>query len=212
MPESATLQSPPPEPEILSGSIERVVFHSEESGFCVLRVQVRGHREVQAVVGRAPAVSPGEWISASGRWITDRTHGRQFEATYIKTSEPSSQEGIERYLASGAIPGIGPVYAKKLVAAFGSQVFDVIGQEPDRLREVPGIGPVRARKIIDAWEQQKAVREIMVFLHSHGVGAARAARIHKVYGANALRIMSENPYRLARDIRGIGQRALRATP
>ncbi len=204
MPESATLQSPPPEPEILSGSIERVVFHSEESGFCVLRVQVRGHREVQAVVGRAPAVSPGEWISASGRWITDRTHGRQFEATYIKTSEPSSQEGIERYLASGAIPGIGPVYAKKLVAAFGSQVFDVIGQEPDRLREVPGIGPVRARKIIDAWEQQKAVREIMVFLHSHGVGAARAARIHKVYGANALRIMSENPYRLARDIRGIG--------
>ena len=190
--------------EVLSGLVERVVFHNAENGFCVLRVQARGHRDVQAVVGRTPAVNPGEWITASGRWENDRSHGRQFAASYIKTSEPNSHGGIEKYLGSGAIHGIGPVYARKLVATFGDKVFDVIGNEPERLREVPGIGPVRARRITSAWEEQKVVREIMIFLHSHGVGAARAARIHKTYGADAVRVMSENPYRLARDIRGIG--------
>ena len=204
MPEPPTLQAPSPEKEVLSGSIERVVFHSEESGFCVLRVQARGHRDIQAVIGRASSVSPGQWITASGRWINDRTHGRQFEASYIKASAPDSAEGLVKYLASGAIPGIGPIYAKKLVAAFDTKVFDVIENEQERLREVPGIGPVRARRIIKAWDEQKAVREIMVFLHEHGVGVARAARIHKIYGADAHRIISEDPYRLARDIKGIG--------
>ena len=122
----------------------------------------------------------------------------------MRTSAPTSIEGIEKYLASGMIRGIGPVYAKKMVRAFGEKVFDIIEAEPDRLREVDGIGPVRARRITAAWAEQKIVREIMVFLHSHGVGTARSVRIFKTYGADAIQVMTENPYRLARDIRGIG--------
>ncbi len=192
------------EREVLSGSVDRVVFHNSENGFCVLRVQVRGLREPQAVVGRTPAVSPGQWITASGQWVNDRSHGRQFEASYIKASAPESDSGIEKYLGSGAIPGIGPVYAKKLVSEFSGDVFKVIETDPARLREVPGIGPVRAKRIIEAWDEQKVVREIMIFLHTHGIGSARAARIYKTYGADSLQVMSENPYVLSRDIRGIG--------
>ena len=122
----------------------------------------------------------------------------------MRTSAPTSIDGIEKYLGSGMIRGIGPVYAKKLVRAFGEKVFDIIEAKPDRLREVTGIGPVRAKRITDAWAEQKIIREIMVFLHSHGVGTARAVRIFKTYGADAIQVMTENPYRLARDIRGIG--------
>jgi exodeoxyribonuclease V alpha subunit len=122
----------------------------------------------------------------------------------MRTSAPTTTEGIEKYLGSGMIRGIGPVYARKMVKAFGEKVFDVIEAEPDRLREVTGIGPMRAKKITGAWAEQKIVREIMVFLHSHGVGTARAVRIFKTYGADAVQVMTENPYRLARDIRGIG--------
>ena len=149
-------------------------------------------------------ISAGEWVTASGEWVNDRTHGQQFKARFMRTSAPTSIEGIEKYLGSGMIRGIGPVYAKKMVKAFGEKVFDVIEAEPDRLREVTGIGPVRAKRITDAWAEQKIVREIMVFLHSHGVGTARAVRIFKTYGADAVQVMTENPYRLARDIRGIG--------
>ena len=117
---------------------------------------------------------------------------------------PLSVEGIEKYLGSGMIRGIGPVYARKLVRAFGEKVFDVIEAEPERLREVTGIGKVRAKRITDAWAEQKVIREIMVFLHSHGVGRARAVRIFRTYGADAVEVMTENPHRLARDIRGIG--------
>jgi exodeoxyribonuclease V alpha subunit len=156
------------------------------------------------LVGHAAAISAGEWITASGNWINDRTHGQQFKPRFLKTSTPTSVEGIEKYLASGMIRGIGPVYAKKLLRAFGDKVFDVIEAEPQRLREVDGIGLVRAGRITAAWAEQKAVREIMVFLHSHGVGTARAVRIYKTYGGDAVQVMSENPYRLARDIRGIG--------
>ena len=151
-------------------------------------------------------VAPGEWITASGEWVNDRTHGQQFKARFIRTAAPSSVEGIEKYLGSGMIRGIGPVYASKLVRAFGEKVFDVIEAEPERLREVTGIGRIRAKRITDAWAEQKVVREIMVFLHSHGVGTARAVRIFRTYGADAVEVMTENPYRLARDIRGIGFR------
>jgi len=159
---------------------------------------------VVTVVGHAATIGAGEWITASGEWVNDRTHGQQFKARFLRTSPPSSAEGIEKYLSSGMIRGVGPVYAKKLVQAFGETVFDVIEAAPDRLREVDGIGPVRAASILAAWAEQKAVREIMVFLHSHGVSTARAVRIFKTYGADAIQIMAENPYRLARDIRGIG--------
>ena len=196
--------APSPDREVLAGLVERVTFHNPESGFCVLRTKARGHRDLVTVVGHAAMVGAGEWITASGEWINDRTHGHQFKARFVRTSTPSSVEGIEKYLGSGMIRGIGPVYAGKLVRAFGEKVFDIIEAEPERLREVTGIGPMRAGRITDAWAEQKAVREIMVFLHGHGVGTARAVRIFKTYGADAVEVMTENPYRLARDIRGIG--------
>jgi exodeoxyribonuclease V alpha subunit len=190
--------------EVLAGLVERVTYQNAENGFCVIRVKARSHRDLVTVVGHAATISAGEWITASGDWVNDRTHGQQFRARFLKTSEPTSVEGIEKYLASGMIRGIGPAYAKKLLRAFGEKVFDVIETQADRLREVGGIGPVRAGRIVAAWAEQKAVREIMVFLHSHGVGTARAVRIYKTYGADAIQVMTENPYRLARDIRGIG--------
>jgi exodeoxyribonuclease V alpha subunit len=197
---------PAPAGEVVAGVVERVTFHNPDSGFCVLRVKARGQRDLVTVVGHAAAIAAGEWITASGEWVNDRVHGPQFRARYLRSSAPTSIAGIETYLASGMIRGIGPVYAKKLVRAFGDQVFDVIEGTPERLREVDGIGPVRAKRIATAWAEQKAVREIMVFLHSHGVGTARAVRIYKTYGNDAIQVMSTNPYRLARDIRGIGFR------
>ena len=192
--------------EVLAGLVERVTFHSEESGFCVLRVKARGHRDLITTVGHAAMISAGEWVTASGEWVNDRTHGQQFKARFLKTSAPSSLDGIEKYLGSGMIRGIGPVYAKRMVKQFGKDVFDIIEAEPKRLREVEGIGPKRADKITSAWADQKVIREIMVFLHEHRVGTARAVRIFKTYGTDAVQVMSENPYRLARDIRGIGFR------
>jgi exodeoxyribonuclease V alpha subunit len=198
------IEPKPSDREVLAGLVERVTFHNEENGFCVLRIKARGQRELITVVGHAAVISAGEWVTASGEWVNDRTHGQQFKARFLKTSEPTSLDGIEKYLGSGMIRGIGPIYAKKLVRAFGEKVFDTIEGEPERLREVTGIGPVRAGRITAAWAEQKIVREIMVFLHSNGVGTARAVRIYKTYGADAVQVMSENPYRLARDIRGIG--------
>jgi exodeoxyribonuclease V alpha subunit len=190
--------------EVLAGLVERVTYHNAENGFCVLRAKARGLRDVVTVVGHAATIAAGEWITASGEWVNDRTHGQQFKARFLRTSPPTSADGIEKYLSSGMIRGVGPVYARKLVRAFGEKVFDVIEATPDRLREVDGIGPVRAASILAAWAEQKAVREIMVFLHSHGVGTSRAVRIFKTYGPDAIQVMTENPYRLARDIRGIG--------
>lgn len=192
--------------DVLAGIVERVTFHNAENGFCVLRVKARGQRDLVTVVGHSAVISAGEWITATGEWFNDHTHGLQFKARFLKTTAPTTAEGIEKYLASGMIRGIGPVYAKKMVSAFGEQVFDIIEANPERLREVDGIGAVRAQRIVSAWAEQRAVREIMVFLHSHGVGTARAVRIYKTYGADAIQVMTDNPYRLARDIRGIGFR------
>ncbi|WP_247381803.1 MULTISPECIES: ATP-dependent RecD-like DNA helicase [unclassified Bradyrhizobium] len=197
-------QAQPTTQEVLAGVVERVTFHNGDTGFCVLRIKARGHRELVTVVGHSAVIAAGEWVTASGEWINDRTHGQQYKAKFLKTSEPTSVDGIEKYLGSGMIRGIGPVYAKKLVRAFGEKVFDTIEAQPRRLLEVAGIGAVRASRITSAWAEQKIIREIMLFLHSNGVGTARAVRIFKTYGADAVQIMSENPYRLARDIRGIG--------
>src|ERR1700730_3510465 len=156
------------------------------------------------VVGHAAVISAGEFIQASGEWANDHTHGVQFRARFLKTMPPTTTEGIEKYLGSGMIRGIGPAYARNLVRTFGSQVFDVIEAEPHRLREVAGIGPKRADGIATGWAEQRAIREIMIFLHANGVGTSRAVRIYKTYGADAIQVISEDPYRLARDIRGIG--------
>ena len=189
--------------ELLAGLVDRVTFHNFENGFCVLRVKARDQRDLITVVGHAAVIAAGEWVTASGEWVNDPTHGQQFKTHFMRTSAPTSVDGIEKYLGSGMIRGIGPVYAKKLVRAFGETVFEVIQQEPSRLREMTGIGQKRAERIIAGWAEQKVIREIMLFLHSNGVGTSRAVRIYKTYGTDAVQLISENPYRLARDIRGI---------
>ena len=190
--------------ENLAGLVERITFHNPDNGFCVLRVKARGQRDLITVVGHAALISAGEFVQAVGTWTNDRTHGQQFRATFLKATPPTTIEGIERYLGSGMIRGIGPAYSKRLVKEFGEAVFDIIEQQPERLREVDGIGPKRADRIAAGWAEQKVVREIMLFLHANGVGTSRAVRIFKTYGAEAVAIISQNPYRLARDIRGIG--------
>lgn len=188
----------------LSGLVERVTFHNEDTGFAVLKVKVKGRRDLVPVVGVVAAVSPGEWITAEGSWERNRDHGMQLRAASIRCQAPDSLEGIEKYLGSGLIRGIGPVYAKKLVEKFGDKIFEVIEEYSARLQEVEGIGAGRRQQIKAAWAEQKAVREIMVFLHSHGISTSRALRVFKLYGEQAIARVRANPYLLARDIPGIG--------
>ena len=190
--------------ERLAGSVERVIFHSEETGFCVLRVKVKRKRDLVTVVGAAASITPGEYIECSGVWHNDRTHGVQFKANQLKVVPPNTLEGMEKYLGSGMVKGIGPHFAGVLVTAFKEEVFAVIEREPHRLLQLPGIGRKRVEKITSAWAEQKTIREIMVFLQSYGVATGRAVRIFKTYGDEAIAKVSENPYRLALDIHGIG--------
>ncbi len=191
-------------PESLAGAIERVTFHNPETGFVVLRVEVKGKRSLVTVVGQTPRAVAGEYLEATGVWKQDPEHGEQFQADSLKTTPPNSVEGIERYLGSGLIKGIGPQYARRIVEVFGARTLQVIDESPTFLKEVKGIGPRRISQIRESWRQQKAVREIMVFLSSHGVGTGRAVRIWKTYGDKALETVKSNPYRLANDIWGIG--------
>ncbi len=197
------MPSSPPE-EGISGLIEQVSFHNEETGFAVLRVKVKDHRELATVLATVATVNAGEWITAQGNWVRDKQYGLQFKTTFLNCSPPTSREGIEKYLASGLIKGIGPIYAKKLVNKFGEQLFTIIDHHSVQLEEVDGIGPARRQKIKAAWVEQKAVRDIMVFLHSYGVSTSRAVRIYKTYGDNAIETIRANPYTLAKDIHGIG--------
>lgn len=188
----------------LDGQIERVVFRNEENGFCVLRVKVRGHKELVTVTGTVPTINSGEWMTADGEWFTDPRHGPQFKAEQMRMAKPDTLEGIEKYLASGLIKGIGKEYAARLVKTFGREVFDVIENSSGKLLKVEGIGKLRKDRIKQAWDEQKSVRQIMAFLFSHGVSTTRAFRIHKAYGDKAIEFVQRDPYCLARDIRGIG--------
>ena len=188
----------------VAGMVERVTYHNDETGFSVLRVKVQGKRDLVTVVGNVADVSAGECVTAQGTWVQDRDHGLQLKSDFIKTSAPTSREGIEKYLGSGLIKGIGPVYAKKLVEKFDEGVFTIIDQFSARLEEVAGIGKERRLKIKSAWAEQKVIREIMVFLHSNGVSTSRAVRIYKTYGEAAIETVRANPYSLAKDIHGIG--------
>ncbi len=190
--------------ESISGLIERVTFFNEDNGFAVLKLKVKGHRDVVTVVGALPSVSPGEWLHAQGYWIRDREHGLQFKGEILTSTPPNTLEGIEKYLGGGMVRGIGPVYARKLVEHFGESVFDIIENASARLEQVDGIGPKRRQQIKAAWAEQKVIRAIMVFLHSHGVSTSRAVRIYKTYGEAAIEKVRANPYILARDITGIG--------
>lgn len=181
-----------------------MTFFNEENGFAVLKVKVRGHRDEVTVVGSLPSVNAGEWLNAEGTWVNDKEFGRQFRANLISSTAPTTRQGIEKYLGSGLVKGIGPVNAKRLVAQFGEQIFDVIENQSARLEEVEGIGPKRRWIIKQAWAEQKVVREIMVFLHSNGVSTSRAVRIYKRYGVEAIETIQKDPYTLSRDISGIG--------
>ena len=190
-----------PGPETLVGSVERITFHNADTGFAVLEVKARGRRHLVALVGHAPTIGAGEYIHAVGLWFTDRTHGLQFEADTL-TMTP-----IARYLGSGMVRGIGPKLAERIVLLFGVETFEIIEADLYRLKDVPGISIFRAGRIAAGWAERKAVRDIMVFLRGHGVSTSRAVRIFKTYGHDAIIIMTEDPYRLARDIRGIGLRS-----
>ena len=190
--------------QTLTASVERVTHHSPETGFAVLRVVPRGKRGIVTVVGRILSITAGEVIEATGEWVFDPQHGEQFRADEIRALPPTTAEGIEKYLASGLVKGIGPKYAKKIVEVFKERTLEVIDESPSFLKEVKGIGPARIALIRDSWRQQKAVRRIIVFLQSHGLGTARAVRIYKTYGDDAVEVVRENPYRLATDIWGVG--------
>lgn len=190
--------------EHLSGTVDRVVFHNPESGFAILRVQTAGTPGLVTVAANSPRVVAGEFLEAVGRWADDPEFGKQFNASSIRLLPPSTIDGIEKYLGSGLVKGIGKHYAKKIVAVFGAQTLHVIDESPTYLKEIRGIGAKRIQKIRESWVQQKAVREIMVFLQSHGVGTGQASRIYRTYGDRALGIVRENPYRLADDVWGIG--------
>ena len=194
----------PAKPEILRGFVERVTFHNEETGYCILKVLPDKKRDLATLLGRAPRVVAGERFEAEGHWETDPTFGPQFRADVLRLAPPDSEEGMERYLGSGLIEGIGPAYAKRLIERFGPKVFDVIENESAKLEAVEGIGKKRRQEIRASWMKQKSVHAIMLFLHQHGIGTARAQRIYKTYGEEALELLRANPYRLAADIRGIG--------
>lgn len=188
----------------MSGLIERVTFFNEDNGFAVLKVKAKGHRDQVTVVGNLPSVSAGEWLTAEGHWVQDREFGQQFRGVMLSSTAPTTKEGIEKYLGSGMVKGIGPIYAKKLVDRFGEKIFDIIETQSARLEELDGIGPKRRKRIKDAWAEQKVIRQIMVFLHSNGVSTSRAVRIYKTYGEDAIEKVRSDPYRLAKDIHGIG--------
>ncbi len=194
--------------ETLEGLVERITFFNPENGYTVLRLQPAGRParpdDLLTVVGNLPEVSPGERLRLHGDWTTHPTYGRQFRAERCEQLLPATVEGIRRYLGSGLIKGIGPRTASKIVDEFGAETMYVIDQEPHRLREVHDIGPKRYAIITEAWQAQKAIKEVMVFLQGHGVTTGLAVKIYKQYGDAAIATVRGDPYRLARDIWGIG--------
>ena len=193
-----------PMPETLTGLIERVTYHNPENGFAVLKVLVKGRQDLVTVVGSTTSVSAGEHLEATGKWVVDREHGQQFKADELKTTHPASAEGIEKYLASGAIRSIGPKLAAKIVGIYKERTLEIFETAPDFLLHIKGIGQERVKRIRQSWQEQKEVRKIMLFLAEHGISFGRAVRIYRTYGQESIAKIKENPYRLADDIRGIG--------
>jgi exodeoxyribonuclease V alpha subunit len=190
--------------EQLVGVVERLTFHSEESGYSVARLKVPGERDLITIVGSFADMCAGQTLKLTGFWRDHPQYGQQFQVTQYTETKPATLTGIEKYLGSGLIKGVGPVTARRIVAHFGLVTLDVIESQIDRLIEVPGIGKKRVQTIRDAWEAQKAIKEVMVFLQGHGVSTTYAVKIFKQYGGAAIATVTENPYQLAADIYGIG--------
>ncbi len=188
----------------LSGQIERITFTNEESGFTIARVKVRGRRELVTVVGVLMAPTPGEILDMKGEWTHHPRFGEQFKLASYRTRVPATVYGIRKYLGSGLIKGLGPVMAGRIVDRFGKKTLDVIENDIQKLAEVDGIGEKRIAMISDAWDAQHEIRDVMLFLQSHGVSSGYATKIFKQYGNRSIAVVRENPYRLAADIYGIG--------
>lgn len=188
----------------LKGHIERVTFSSADTAFCVCKLKVRDQKELVTITGNMVNPVPGEFVLLDGKWMIHPKFGSQFQVQNCRTLNPATQFGIQKYLGSGLIKGIGPVMAKRIVKAFGIKSLDIIETDIDSLAQIDGIGKKRIEMIKQAWEEQKDVRSVMLFLQSHGVSTGYASKIFKTYGQEAIHIVKENPYRLARDIFGIG--------
>jgi len=190
--------------ETLRGVVERITFASQETGYSVLRLAVKGKLDLVTVVGNLADVNVGESLELEGVWLNHRQYGRQFKVLNYRTVLPATVDGIEKYLGSGLIKGIGPVMAGRIVSKFGEDTLDVIEHQPERLLAVLGVGHKRVSKIVAAWEEQKQIREVMIFLQGHGVRPSWAVKIFKAFGTDAIQVVRQDPYRLAREINGIG--------
>ena len=188
----------------LQGQIERITYTNEENGFTIARVKVYGQRDLVTVVGNLMAPTPGEILKMRGEWANHPKYGEQFKIVHYRTAVPASVYGIQKYLGSGLIRGIGPIMAKRIVAKFGKDTLDIIENEIETLTEVDGIGKKRIQMVKKAWEDQKEIREVMIFLQTHGVRSGYATKIFKQYGRRSIEVVKENPYRLATDVFGIG--------
>ncbi len=188
----------------ICGLIERITYHNEENDFVVAKLQEKGKRELTTIVGNLSGINPGESLKLTGRWVHNKKFGQQFQVENYDVTVPATVHGIKKYLGSGLIKGIGPVMAERIVKQFGLDTLDIIEKAPERLSEVEGIGPKRIAMITKAWEDQKEIKEIMIFLQGHGVSAAYSAKIYKQYRKRSIELVKENPYRLAHDIYGIG--------
>jgi exodeoxyribonuclease V alpha subunit len=188
----------------LQGQIERITYTNEENGFTIARLKVYGQRDLVTVVGNLMAPTPGEIIKMKGEWADHAKYGEQFKIVQYKTAVPASVYGITKYLGSGLIKGIGPVMAKRIVKQFGKETLDVIENDIEKLAEIDGIGKKRIGMIKNAWQDQKEIREVMLFLQTHNVSSGYATKIFKHYGNRSIQVVKENPYRLATDIFGIG--------
>ncbi len=193
--------------ERLSGVLERITFQNAESGFTVGRLQAVDHDgELFTIVGVLSDVAVGSGLELRGSWQQDSRHGRQFKFDRYQVIKPKTRKGIERYLGSGLIKGVGPAYASKIVSHFGLATLEVLDQSPERLSEVAGLGRKLVQRIVKVWQGQKDVQEIMIFLQGHDIPASYAVKIYKTYGQGALRVVKENPYRMTEDIWGVGFR------
>jgi len=190
--------------QVLEGTIERFTYRNEENGYTVARLQPRGKPYEVTAVGNLAGAAVGELVCLRGYWRSHPEYGRQFEVHSFSVQLPATIEGIRKYLGSGLIKGVGPASAGRIVDAFGARTLEVIENEPERLCQVPGIGPKRAESIRRGWEEQKQIKEIMIFLQGQGIGAGLAVRIYKHYGSQALDVVRTDPYRLAEDVYGIG--------
>ncbi len=192
------------EPERILGTVEDIVYRSEETHYTVVRVRIVDRDELATLVGNCPAIWVGEEIEAEGKWVQHRKYGTQFQASNITCIAPTTARGIERYLASGVIKGVGKVTAARIVAKFGEDTLRILDKESKRLEEVEGIGEMRRRQIKESWDANRGIREVMIFLQGHGIGTAHATRIYRQYGSQSIAVIKENPYRLCSEVWGIG--------